>query len=157
MFLLTIQPPVNLADAIADTPAPTTDDQPPSPSAVIGFYGIAIGFNLCLGLQLLTVGLAYFYNPSWWQIHVLLVRGYGCLALILVVWAYLVRLPKRLQLLSLSLPILLGLQFLTIHLQTPLPVPLAILHPLLGFTLFFCSATLVHRTAQYRKHTLSLS
>ena len=53
--------------------------------------------------------------------------------------------PQRIRMLTLSLPILLGLQFLTIHEQLPLPVPLAIFHPLLGFALFSASTTLVHR------------
>jgi len=39
--------------------------------------------------------------------------------------------------------VLLGLQFLTIHLKSPLP--LGVLHPLIGFTLFSVSTTLVHR------------
>jgi heme A synthase len=41
------------------------------------------------------------------------------------------------------MPVLLGLQFLTIHLKAP--IPLAVLHPLIGFTLFSVSTTLVHR------------
>jgi hypothetical protein len=41
------------------------------------------------------------------------------------------------------MPVLLGLQFLTIHLKSLLP--LAVLHPLIGFTLFSISSTLVHR------------
>jgi heme A synthase len=46
-----------------------------------------------------------------------------------------------------SAPVLLGLQFLTIHLKTP--VPLAVLHPLIGFALFSVSTTLVHRVSRY--------
>jgi heme A synthase len=42
------------------------------------------------------------------------------------------------------MPLLLGLQFLTIHLKAPLP--LGVLHPFIGFTLFSVSTTLVHRS-----------
>ncbi|OWY69887.1 hypothetical protein B7486_18130 [cyanobacterium TDX16] len=109
----------------------------------IGFYTIAVLFNLCLTIQVLTVGLAYFYSPQWWNAHVWLVRGYSGLSLVLLVWVYLVPYPRRVRSLTTSMPILLGLQFLTIHLKSPLP--LGVLHPLFGFTLFSASTTLVHR------------
>ena len=135
--------PSNLSDAIAN---PATDrTQFLSRPAVIGFYIIAVLFNLCLTAQLLTVGLAHFYNPVWWKTHVWLVRGYSGLSLILLAWVYWVPFPKRVRTLTASFPILLGLQFLTIHVPTPFPFPLAIVHPLIGFSLFSASATLVHR------------
>jgi Family of unknown function (DUF6220) len=109
----------------------------------IGFYTVAVLFNLCLTAQVLTVGLAYFYNPQWWNVHVWLVRGYGGLSLVLLVWVYLIPFPRRVRSLTTSMPVLLGLQFLTIHLRSPLP--LGVLHPLFGFTLFSISTTLVHR------------
>ena len=46
-----------------------------------GFYATLVVFNLCLIAQLITVGVAYFNNPAWWNIHVLLVRGYSGLSL----------------------------------------------------------------------------
>jgi hypothetical protein len=42
------------------------------------------------------------------------------------------------------MPVLLGLQFLTIHLKSLLP--LGVLHSLIGFTLFSVSTTLVHQS-----------
>ncbi len=109
----------------------------------IGFYGIAVLFNLCLIAQVLTVGMAYFYSPSWWNVHVGLVRGYSLLSLILLGWAFWLPCCSRIRGLTVSLPLLLGLQFFTIHVKTPLH--LDILHPLVGFTLFSISSTLVHR------------
>ncbi|MBD2067498.1 hypothetical protein H6F93_08130 [Leptolyngbya sp. FACHB-671] len=114
---------------------------------LLGFFILVVIFNLCLNAQVLTVGLAYFYHPEWWKIHVWLVRGYSSLSLILLVWAYRITLPRRVQSLTASLPVLLGLQFLTIHLKTP--IPLAIAHPLIGFTLFSVSTTLVHRVSRF--------
>lgn len=110
---------------------------------LFGFYILAVLFNLCLTAQLLTVGLAQFYNPTWWQIHGFFVRGYSSIALILLAWVYWLDVPKRVRILTVFLPILLALQFLTIRLQTP--IPLAIAHPLIGFSLFSISTTLVHR------------
>ncbi|BAZ25417.1 hypothetical protein NIES4073_63220 [Kalymmatonema gypsitolerans NIES-4073] len=117
--------------------------QPPARWIQIGFLAIAVLFNLCLTAQVLTVGLAYFYNPQWWNIHVWLVRGYSGLSLLLLLWVYLSPFPQRVRSLTASMPVLLGLQFLTIHLKSPLP--LGVLHPLIGFTLFSVSSTLVHR------------
>lgn len=109
------------------------------------FHIVAVLFNLCLGVQVLTVGMAYFYQPEWWNLHVLLVRGYCGLSLILAIWAYLSPFPVRVQALAISLPILLILQFLTIHLKSA--IPLGVLHPLIGFTLFSVSTSLVHKTS----------
>ncbi|WP_404789712.1 DUF6220 domain-containing protein [Altericista sp. CCNU0014] len=50
----------------------------------LGFYGISIAFNLCLVAQVLSVGVSYFNDPTWWAIHVWLVRGYGGLSLVLL-------------------------------------------------------------------------
>ncbi len=118
--------------------------QPSANWSQLWFSHLATLFNLCLVAQVLTVGLAYFYNPEWWNVHVWLVRGYGGLSLLLLVWVYLTPFPQRVRSLTASMPVLLGLQFLTIHLKTP--IPLAVLHPLIGFTLFSVSTTLVHRS-----------
>lgn len=121
------------------------NSQPSLKPAIMGFYAFAVLFNLCLVAQVLTVGLAYFDNPAWWNTHVWLVRGYSGLSLVLLAWVYWLSMSQRIRMLTLSLPVLLGLQFLTIHGQLPLPISLAIFHPLLGFSLFSASTTLVHR------------
>ena len=114
--------------------------------SIVGFYVVAVLFNLCLGVQLLTAGVAYFENPGWWQAHVWLVRGYSGISLVLLIWAYRVAVSRRIRILTVSLPVLLSLQFLTIHWHPPfLPVSLAIIHPLVGFLLVSVSSTLVHR------------
>ncbi|MDM9581032.1 DUF6220 domain-containing protein [Nostoc sp. GT001] len=111
----------------------------------ISFLIAAVLFNLCLIIQIFSVGLAYFYNSDWWNLHIWLVRGYGGLSLILLIWVFLIPFPRRIRNLTASMPVLLGLQFLTIHLQTSFP--LAVFHPLIGFSLFSISTTLVHRTS----------
>lgn len=118
----------------------------------VGFLAIAILFNLCLVAQLITVGLAVFFDASWWQIHVWLVRGYGGLAALLFVGTLITTFPKRIQALTNAIVILLLLQFVTAHVQQPLP--LGVLHPLTGFTLFTTSTTLVHRAMKFvREHS----
>ena len=107
------------------------------------FLGIAVLFNLCLTAQLLTVGLAVFYDPTWWSIHVWLVHGYGGLVVLLLAGLFINPFPRKIQALTVSVAILLTLQFITIHLNHPLP--LGVLHPLIGFSLFTSSTTLVHR------------
>ena len=112
----------------------------------IGFYATSIIFNLCLIAQLLTVGIAYFNNPAWWDIHIGLVRGYSGLSLILLGWAFIAPFSTKVRSLTVSLPVLLGLQFASIHLRTPLH--LEVLHPLIGFSLLYVSSSLVHRIAR---------
>lgn len=112
----------------------------------LGFYATSILFNVCLIAQVLTVGVAYFTDPAWWTIHVWLVRGYGGLSLILLIGSLIAPFSDRVRSLAASLPVLLGLQFCTIHLKTPLH--LEVLHPLIGFTLFYVSSSLVHRVSR---------
>jgi hypothetical protein len=118
-------------------------DHAPIRWLLIGFYAASIVFNVCLIAQLLTVGFAYFNNPAWWGIHIWLVRGYGGLSFILLGWSLLAPFPRRIRHLAASLPVLLGLQFSSIHLKTPLH--LEVLHPLIGFALLSVSSSLVHR------------
>ena len=107
------------------------------------FYATAILFNLCLIAQLLTVGVAYFSDPTWWAVHVWLVRGYSGLSLVLLAGALIIPFSSRVQSLAASLPVLLGLQFCVIHLKTPFHPE--IFHPLIGFALLYVSTSLVHR------------
>ncbi|MFN6530400.1 DUF6220 domain-containing protein [Nostoc sp. ChiSLP03a] len=110
----------------------------------ISFFIAVVFLHLCLAIQVFSVGLAYFYNSNWWNLHIWLVRGYSGLSLILLIWVFLIPFPSRVQRLTAGIPVLLGLQFLTIHLKTSFP--LAVFHPLIGFSLFSISTTLVHRT-----------
>ena len=126
----------------------------PTPRIQIGFYATAIVFNLCLIAQLLTVGVAYFNDPAWWNIHVWLVRGYSGLSLILLGWVFIVPCSNKVRSLTVSLPILLGLQFISIHLQTPLH--LQVFHPLIGFSLLYVSSSLVHGVSRSLSPTTPL-
>jgi Family of unknown function (DUF6220) len=112
----------------------------------IGFVALAVLFNVCLMAQLLTVGLAIFYDSSWWHIHVWLVRGYSGLVVLLLAGLFVNPFPRKVQMLTVGLSILLTLQFITGHLNQPFH--LGILHPLIGFSLFTSSTTLVHRAWQ---------
>ena len=113
---------------------------------IVSFYTISIIFNVCLIAQVLTVGVAYFTDPAWWNIHVWLVRGYSGLSLILLIGSLAAPFSNRIRALAASLPVLLGLQFCSIHLKTSLH--LEVLHPLIGFTLFYVSSSLVHRVSR---------
>ncbi len=121
-------------------------DRTPTYWVRIGFYTTSIVFNLCLVAQLLTVGVAYFNDPSWWNIHVWLVRGYSGLSLILWGWSSLAPFSRKIRHLAAALPVLLGLQFVSIHLKMPLH--LEVFHPLIGFSLLYVSSTLVHNTSR---------
>lgn len=108
----------------------------------IGCLAIAILFNICLVAQLLTVGLAVFYDSTWWSLHVWLVRSYAGSAVLLFIGLSIEAFPRKIKVLAGVLVILLGLQFITSHFNHPLP--LGVLHPLIGFSLFTSSTTLVH-------------
>ena len=121
-------------------------DYTPTYWVQIGFYATSIVFNLCLIAQLLTVGVAYFNDLTWWNIHVWLVRGYSGLSLILLGGSLIAPFSDKIRHLAATLPVLLGLQFASIHLKTPLH--LEVFHPLIGFTLLYVSSSLVHSTSR---------
>ncbi|MEO0759106.1 MAG: DUF6220 domain-containing protein [Cyanobacteria bacterium J06648_16] len=115
------------------------------------FYATSIVFNLCLVAQVLTVGVAYFTDPAWWTVHVWLVRSYSGLSLVLLLGAFAAPFSRKVRALAAGLPVLLALQFCSIHLQTPLH--LQVLHPLIGFTLFYESTSLAHEISrEYAKN-----
>jgi Family of unknown function (DUF6220) len=118
------------------------DDRAPRNWLHVGFYVTAVVFNLCLIAQLLTVGMAYFVDSTWWNVHIWLVRGYAGLALLLLGWMTIVPCSRKIRSLTISLPVLLGFQFGSIHLKTLLH--LEVLHPLVGFSLLYVSSSLVH-------------
>ena len=118
-------------------------DRPSLHGLQIGFYATSVVFNLCLIAQIITVGIAYFNDPAWWNVHVWLVRGYSGLSLILLGGSLIAPFSSRIRSLAASLPVLLGLQFCSIYLNTPLH--LEVFHPLIGFTLFYVSSSLIHR------------
>jgi Family of unknown function (DUF6220) len=128
-------------------------EQPPMRWLQIGFYATSIIFNICLIVQLLTVGIAYFNNPSWWAIHVFLVRGYSGLSLVLLGWAFVAPFSRSIRYFAVSLPVLLGLQFASIHVKSPLH--LEVLHPLIGFILLYVSSSLVHSVSRILYHPAS--
>ncbi|MEO1593169.1 MAG: DUF6220 domain-containing protein [Cyanobacteria bacterium J06632_22] len=127
---------------------PTLETEPSSVANWIkpAFYAAATIFNLCLIAQVLTVGVAYFSDPTWWTIHGRLVQGYNGLSLILLLGSVMTPFSRKVRALAASLPVLLALQFCSIRLQTPLH--LQVLHPLIGFTLFYVSSSLVHQVSR---------
>jgi len=77
------------------------------------------------------------------DIHVWLVRGYGGLAILLLAGLFVNPFSRKIQTLTVSMILLLTLQFITGHLEHPFY--LGIFHPLIGFSLFTSSTTLVHK------------
>jgi len=108
----------------------------------IGFYTSSIIFNLCLIAQVLTVGITYFNDPAWWNIHVWLVHG--GLSFILLTWSLIAPFSRRIRHLATKSTRAAGTPIFSIHLKSPLH--LEVFHPLIGFTLLSVSSSLVHRT-----------
>ena len=135
----------------ASSSVPNNIEPTGNKTVTFGFYILAILLNFCLAAQVLTVGLAQFGDPTWWNTHVLLVRGYSILPLIMVALVYIFPFPKRVRVLTTIMPVLLLLLFGTAHVPLPSLLPVAILHPLLGFAIFSMSSTIIHRVGHLVK------
>lgn len=115
---------------------------------IIFLIGIII-FVVCLLLQLFTVGMSVFINPSWWATHTQFAHVIGSLALILLPVAFLGRFPKTIWGLTGLINTLLFVQFATIHLSVLPGLSLSsVLHPVNAFFLLWAATITARKTWQ---------
>ena len=100
-------------------------------------------FVACLLIQLFTVGMSVFINPSWWTSHVLFSHVIGVLGAILLLIALFGRFPREIWSLTALTNLLFVVQGSTVH----LPIPLSsAFHPVNALLLFWVATTIAHRT-----------
>ncbi|MEO8040294.1 MAG: DUF6220 domain-containing protein [Betaproteobacteria bacterium] len=124
---------------------------PPSPSrAVTGWrdrsaplarraaLAASVVLGLGLAMQLVSAGAAVFVNPEWWLFHAEAVHWFDWLSPVAIVLGFLGRLSRRFKVLSVSVVVLVFLQYFTAGLRTSASFGAgAALHPLNGFLLFW--------------------
>jgi Family of unknown function (DUF6220) len=113
---------------------------------IIFLIGILL-FVACLLIQLFTVGMSVFINPSWWRRHTQFAHVIGSLAFILFPVAFLGRFPKIILGLTGLINILLLVQFGTIHLSILPALSLsAAFHPVNAFLLLWTATMTARKT-----------
>ncbi|WP_202077617.1 DUF6220 domain-containing protein [Caldalkalibacillus salinus] len=105
----------------------------------VAYLALAWIFMSCLLVQMFLAGLALFTPTMDWSMHRTFVEFFAPIPLVM----FLLALPLRRQRwLSLSLFILVALQFMTIHLAIPI---IAALHPVIALLLFWGALVTVKR------------
>lgn len=108
------------------------------------FIVLAWGLVACIGLQTFTAGMAVFYDAEHWRQHELFVHIFGYVPLLMLLFAFPAQLPKRLKWMSLTLFLLIYLQYFTAN------IPAAgAFHPVMALVLIVL-ALKVARSAQLR-------
>jgi hypothetical protein len=99
-----------------------------------GFTVLAWLFAACVAIQVFFAGLAIFAGPNWWTSHTTFVHLIELLPLLMLVAAFVGKLPPRLRWLSLAAFVMIGLQYATIALGVP---ELTALHPVNALLIFW--------------------
>jgi mercuric ion transport protein len=100
-------------------------------------------FVACLLIQLFTVGMSVFINPSWWTHHSLFSHVIGVLGFVLLLTALFGRFPREIWSLIALMNLLFVVQGSTVHL--PIPFSSAF-HPVNALLLFWVATAIAHRT-----------
>lgn len=117
------------------------------------FIVLSWGLVACIGLQTFTAGMAVFYDAGHWRQHELFVHIFGYIPLLMLLFAFPAQLPKRLKWMSLTLFLLIYLQYFTAN------IPAAgAFHPVIALVLIVLALKVARsaklQTAASRKQNI---
>lgn len=98
------------------------------------FIVLAWGLVACIVLQTFIAGMSIFNDARHWRLHVIFVHIFEFIPLVMLIFAFAGRLPKAARWLSLTLFILIYLQYLTANLPAA-----GALHPVMALVLIVLS------------------
>jgi len=105
------------------------------------FIFLAWALVLCVVAQTLIAGLAVFGNAEWWRNHVIFVRIFEYLPLLMLVFAFAGKMPATLKWHSVALIVLIILQYFTAN--TPWA---GALHPVIALLMFWLALATARRS-----------
>lgn len=116
--------------------------------ARLAFVIVAAALAIGVAIQIFIAGLATFVNPLHWARHAAFVRILELLPLLMLLLAFLGRLPARVKWQSAALLGLIFVQYFTANIAGQLPWVAAI-HPLIAMVLLWAAARLA--TTMWRR------
>ena len=103
-----------------------------------------VALALALMGQVATAGAAVFVDPTWWLVHAAMAHWFDWLTVAIVVLAFAGRMSRRFKVLSVTLVLLMLVQYVTAGLRDSATLGAgAALHPLTGFVLFWAATELM--------------
>lgn len=107
--------------------------------ARLAFVIVAAALAIGVAIQIFIAGLATFVNPAYWVRHATFVRILELLPLLMLLLAFLGRLPGRVKWQSVALLVLIFGQYFTANIREVLPWAAAA-HPVIATLLLWASA-----------------
>ncbi|WP_238402892.1 DUF6220 domain-containing protein [Paenibacillus mesophilus] len=108
------------------------------------YLGLSWGLVACIVIQVFIAGLAVFGEPSHWHSHVLFVHLFEYLPLLMLLFAFIGKLPAAPKWQSFGLFLLVFSQYLTANLPGT-----GALHPVIAVALFWFSLSVARRAGGY--------
>ncbi|WP_114578531.1 DUF6220 domain-containing protein [Saliphagus sp. LR7] len=108
-----------------------------------GYLVLAVFFVICVLAQIYIAGMAIFIDPADWSLHETFVHTFEPMLIVLLVLAFIGRLPRSLKVAPIGLFLLITIQYATAAMYGSL---VAAIHPVNAVVIFLVSALAVKRT-----------
>lgn len=115
-----------------------------SPLAGYLYVGLAWGFVACIVIQTFLAGLAVFTDASHWNNHKVFVHIFEFIPIVMLITAFIGKLPKVLRWQSLALFLLTYSQYFTANLPQA-----GALHPVIALVLFWLSVKVAKQAGRW--------
>jgi hypothetical protein len=106
------------------------------------FTALAWLFAICVAAQVFLAGMAVFNGPAWWSDHVTFIHLFEYVPLLMLLAAFLGKMPARIKWLSLLAFGLVALQYAFVALGSSSLPALAALHPVNALVIFWLAIRL---------------
>lgn len=108
-----------------------------------GYLALAVFFIICAIAQIYIAGMAVFIDPANWSLHTTFVHAFVPMLMLLLVLAFIGRLPRSLKVAPIGLFLLITIQYATATMYGSL---VAAIHPVNAVVIFLVSALAAKRT-----------
>lgn len=111
-------------------------------------------FGLFVVVQIFFAGLAIFVDASNWSLHSSFVQSFSFLPIVLILLAFLGRLPWAICWQSIGLFVMIAVQYMTVHMGSELSY-LSALHPVVALGLFWTSYAMAKQSWKLVKKSVN--
>ncbi len=112
----------------------------------VAYQIIAWVLVLCVAVQIFLAGMGTFVSPTNWALHVTFIHFFELLPILLLILAFVGRLPARDRWLAVGMLVLVAVQYATAGMRLAEATRIvAALHPLTGFLFLWLAITAAQR------------
>lgn len=112
------------------------------------FVYLAVAFSLSVAIQVLIAGIAIFVDPVKWKTHIIFVRIFEYIPLLMLIFSFLGNLPTSLRWHSLGLFLLIMGMYATANITSVIPIAGAF-HPVIALIMFWISVSIIPKSWRF--------